>query len=54
MLSVVIKRVSRHVQFEAQCRETSKHYARLDTMMVCYAYQSLSDWSELAFSLIQR
>jgi len=50
MLSVVMKRVSRRVQFEAKCRETTRHYARLEY----YGYHSLSDWSELAFSLIQR
>jgi len=45
MLSVVMKRVSRRVQFEAKCRETTSQ---------CYGYHSLSGWSELAFSLIQR
>jgi len=37
--------VSRRVQFEAKCRETTRQ---------CYGYHSHSDGSELAFSLIPR
>ena len=39
------KNVSRRVQFEAKCRETTRQ---------CYSYHSLLDWCVLAFSLIQR
>jgi len=34
------KSVSRGVQFEAKCRETTRQ---------CYGYHSLSHWSQLAF-----
>ena len=37
------KSVSGHVQFKAKCRETTRQ---------SYGYQSLSEWSELAFSLL--
>jgi len=37
--------VSRRAQCEDKCRETTRQ---------CYGYHSLSDWSELAFSLIQK
>jgi len=38
------KSVPRHVQFEANWQETTRQF---------YAYHSLSNWSELPFSLIQ-
>jgi len=48
MLSVVMKRVC-HV---ASCLRLSAE--KPPVTRECYGYHSLSDWSELAFSLIQR
>ena len=46
MLSVVInlKRVSRRVQFEAKCRETTRHYARLASIMAITRFQAAVSW----------
>jgi len=44
MLSVVMKRVSRRVQFEAQCRETTRHDARLVSIMAITRFQTGVSW----------
>jgi len=44
MLSVVMKKVSRWVQFETQCRETTRHYARLESIMAITHFQSGVSW----------
>jgi len=49
----MMKRLSGGLQFVAKCQETTRHYATLDSVMRYYTYHLLSDWSELAFSLIQ-
>jgi len=44
MLSVAMKRVSRRVQFEAKCRETTRHYARLESIMAITHFQTGVSW----------
>ena len=44
MLIVVMKRVSRWVQFEAQCQETTRHYVRLESVMAITHFQSEVSW----------
>jgi len=44
MLSVVMKRVSRRVQFEAKCRKTTRHYARLESIMAITRFQTGVSW----------
>jgi len=44
MLSVVMKRVSRRVQFEAKCRETTRHYARPESIMAITRFQTGVSW----------
>ena len=44
MLSVVMKRVSRWVHFEAKCREATRHYARLESVMAITHFQSEVSW----------
>jgi len=49
MLSVVMKRVSRRVQFEAKCRETTRHYARLESIMPITRFQTGVSWHFRSF-----
>jgi len=44
MLSVAMKRVSRRVQFEAKCRETTWHHARLESIMAITRFQTGVSW----------
>jgi len=47
--SVVIKTVSRHVQFEAKCRETTRHYTRLESIMAITRFQIGVSWHFRSF-----
>ena len=49
MLSVVMKRVSRRVQFEAKCRETTRHYARLASIMAITRFEAGVSWHFRSF-----
>jgi len=49
MLSVVMKRVSRRVQFEAKSRETTRHYARLESIMAITHFQTGVSWHFRSF-----
>jgi len=49
MLSVVMKRVSRRVQFEPKCRETTRHYARPESIMAITGFQTGVSWHFRSF-----
>jgi len=49
MLSVVMKRESRRVQFEAKCRETTRHYARPESIMAITRFQTGVSWHFRSF-----
>jgi len=49
MLSLVMKRVSHHVQFEAKCWETTSHYARLESVMAITHFQTGVSWYFCSF-----
>ena len=49
MLSVVMKRVSGRVQFEAKCQETTRHYARPESIMVITRFQTGVSWHFRSF-----
>jgi len=38
------KSVSRRVQFKAKCRETTRHYARLESVMAITRFQTGVSW----------
>jgi len=43
------KSVSRRVQFEAMCRETSRNYARLESVMAMTRFQTGVSWHFRSF-----
>jgi len=45
VLSVVMRRVSRRVQFEAKCREYTRQYARLESVMAITRFQTGVRWN---------
>jgi len=46
---VVMKTVSRRIQFEAKCRDTTRHYARLESVMVITRFQTAVSWHFRSF-----
>jgi len=49
MLSVGMKRVSRRVQFEAKCRETTRHYASPESIIAITRFQTEVSWHFRSF-----
>ena len=41
--------VSRRVQFKAKCRETTRHYARLESVMAITRFQTGVSWHFRSF-----
>ena len=49
ILSFVMKRVSRRVRFEAKCREPTRQYARLESVMAITRFQTGVNWHFRSF-----
>ena len=43
------KSLSRRIQFEAKCRETTRHYARLESVMAITRFQMGVSWHFRSF-----